>query len=400
MKMRGKRLYAATVTWVFPILFVLTMNWLDPRPNIAIPACILALVFFVGLLCFVVFDRREDASFRYSRASRRMGAMAVCASLGGIAASLPLLALGPFLGAAHFIGVTLFLLLATIPLTLATIFFGLRQGHSAEPTGARRCSLAIGLFVVLFLVYLLAVSKLAPSRKPIYPCRNNLKNLGIAFDMFREENNGLYPQLSSRPGCLSISDVSGSSAPFVSEYLAGVRICLFCPDSDRRRTQNDEFTESGQELLDNSSYIYLGYAIKNEVELDTFSRCYRERVEAGLPFDEDLPTSLEKGSGGGDKLVRLREGVERYYVTDTISVAAYAKVKSEIPLLIERPGNHKPSVIYVLYLDGHVDFIPYPGKWPATYRTFEIIEALESMRSQSDSPLDQQDAENADTEKR
>ena len=53
--------------------------------------------------------------------------------------------------------------------------------------------------------------------------------------------------------------------------------------------------------------------------------------------------------------------------------------QSEIPVLIERPWNHKPAGGNVLFMDGHVAFIRYPGAWPMTEATIGTLEALDQM---------------------
>jgi len=33
----------------------------------------------------------------------------------------------------------------------------------------------------------------------------------------------------------------------------------------------------------------------------------------------------------------------------------------------------------VLFMDGHVEFMRYPGKWPMTEETVEILESLDAL---------------------
>ncbi len=83
-----------------------------------------------------------------------------------------------------------------------------------------------------------------------------------------------------------------------------------------------------------------------------------------------LPPSY--GNGGGDTIYRLREGIERFLITDINNPAASAKAQSEIFIMLDQLGtagtttlyNHIPGGCNVLYLDGHVEFIRYPGKQP------------------------------------
>ena len=70
------------------------------------------------------------------------------------------------------------------------------------------------------------------------------------------------------------------------------------------------------------------------------------------------------------KSYRLKEGIERFLITDINNPAGSAKAQSSIWMLIDqidlRPDEfaHIPGGANVLYLDGHVEFIKYPTKWP------------------------------------
>lgn len=75
------------------------------------------------------------------------------------------------------------------------------------------------------------------------------------------------------------------------------------------------------------------------------------------------------GSGGsGDTILRLREGIERFLVTDINNPAASARAQSGISIMMDMLGtvpelfNHIPGGSNALYMDGHVEFIKYPGK--------------------------------------
>jgi len=73
---------------------------------------------------------------------------------------------------------------------------------------------------------------------------------------------------------------------------------------------------------------------------------------------------------------RLREGIERFFITDVhnpseskISQSSIFVMLDEIGLdlrHLESHGNHLPGGSNVLYLDGHVSFVKYPGNWPVT----------------------------------
>jgi len=108
-------------------------------------------------------------------------------------------------------------------------------------------------------------------------------------------------------------------------------------------------------------------------------------------MDQDLQITgsdagLGYGTGGGDTFYRLKEGIERFLITDINNPAGSSKGQSEVHVMwdytaansMEYYGdssssitgsvlfNHLPGGANVLYMDGHVEFQRYPtGKWPA-----------------------------------
>ena len=75
---------------------------------------------------------------------------------------------------------------------------------------------------------------------------------------------------------------------------------------------------------------------------------------------------------GGVLMYRLREGIERFLITDINNPAASAKAQSEIAVFFDELSteiaefNHIPGGGNTLFMDGHVEFIKYPGEWPVT----------------------------------
>lgn len=76
------------------------------------------------------------------------------------------------------------------------------------------------------------------------------------------------------------------------------------------------------------------------------------------------------GNAGGNTLYRLREGIERFLITDINNPAASAKAQSEVFVMMDRLStvvgdyNHVPGGSNVLYLDGHVEFIRFNDREP------------------------------------
>jgi len=92
-------------------------------------------------------------------------------------------------------------------------------------------------------------------------------------------------------------------------------------------------------------------------------------------FIQDIATG-PIGTAGGDKHLRIREGIERFMVTDINNPGASARGQSDLPVAWDYVGgvlgdggawsvmqyfNHLPGSANVLYLDGHVEFEKFPG---------------------------------------
>lgn len=77
------------------------------------------------------------------------------------------------------------------------------------------------------------------------------------------------------------------------------------------------------------------------------------------------------GNGGSNCVMRLRDGVARFLITDINNPGASSSAESEIFVYydslavgIVEDFNHAPGGSNVLYMDGHVEFIRYPGPAP------------------------------------
>lgn len=88
-------------------------------------------------------------------------------------------------------------------------------------------------------------------------------------------------------------------------------------------------------------------------------------------MDEDIDVDSD-GNGGGNKIYRLREGVERFLITDINNPGASAQAQSTVVIMFDSVAtspenfNHIPGGSNVLYMDGHVEFQRYEqnGKFP------------------------------------
>jgi len=103
---------------------------------------------------------------------------------------------------------------------------------------------------------------------------------------------------------------------------------------------------------------------------------------------------LVEGTAGGDKLLRMREGIERFLITDINNAGASSKAQSQVPVmwdLILAPitgdvganftnaaagFNHVPGGSNVLYMDGHAEFLKYKSRFPlSVYASYHPLTA-------------------------
>ncbi len=275
-------------------------------------------------------------------------------------------------------------------------------------------------------------------------CQNNLKQWGIIYKMYANESKGeRFPRLLAFLDSVDCDNPSGPAGygftgpaahvPSVfPEYIADPGV-FFCPsdavekpdDVKNPVTGESEFglpcsdINRGMRLAD-SSYWYLGYVFdkadadgsdggqlqfadiigpRQMVESlanvllpwiveDTLTQQNLEDVENDLDTitagfgNGGAATDLVPQPGGPTTVYRLREGIERFLITDINNPAASAKAQSEVWIMGDGIGgiprspqdsktenfNHIPGGCNVLYLDGHVEFAKYDrgGKAPVS----------------------------------
>ena len=94
-------------------------------------------------------------------------------------------------------------------------------------------------------------------------------------------------------------------------------------------------------------------------------------------FDRDYPFNpadfswlcggVPMGNGGGTTIFQLRDGIERFVITDINNPGVSAKSQSDIAVFSDNISlyldryNHVPGGSNVLFMDGHVEFKKYPS---------------------------------------
>ncbi len=258
-----------------------------------------------------------------------------------------------------------------------------RQKNDCLIIGLVVGAVAILMIMVMGILAAILLPALARAREAARraSCANNLKQMGLVYKMFANENRQeLYPELSDEAGRLMFSLYGAAGAQSVYPvYFYDLQLLLCPSDSDHELGEEPGAVSDPELLIDDHSYFYLGYVVTNDRELAAFAEAYKTHVAGGKEFLDDLPVPEGTGTAGGDAILRIREGVERFMIGDPGDLGGMARAQSDIPIMIERPENHVPGGGNVLYLDGHVEFVHYPGEWPMTEETIAILESLDAL---------------------
>jgi prepilin-type N-terminal cleavage/methylation domain-containing protein/prepilin-type processing-associated H-X9-DG protein len=259
-------------------------------------------------------------------------------------------------------------------------------------------------------------------------CQNNLKQWGLIYKMYANESPGeKYPPMqfsaySEHNADIAIGPMVMSIYP---EYLTdpAIIVCPSDPNSSILDLQDDTgkvniFDENRRDRVD-ISYAYMGWVLDKcgNDHKDTFipladlmslipqvsDRFILDDPDASGPYQfisllfatisevrqlhsagaEPLSGSFSvvdadkqvnpfmdvpMGNGNSNTIYRLREGVERFLISDINNPGASAMAQSNVWIMHDALStnvqyfNHVPGGANVLYMDGHVEFLRYPSE--------------------------------------
>ena len=85
---------------------------------------------------------------------------------------------------------------------------------------------------------------------------------------------------------------------------------------------------------------------------------------------DDFDETVIYGNGSTNRVFRIREGIERFMITDINNPGRSALAQSDLHVMWDNVStdaagfNHVPGGANVLYLDGHVEYVRYNEKAP------------------------------------
>lgn len=201
---------------------------------------------------------------------------------------------------------------------------------------------------------------------------NDLAEIWFACEAYAKDHHGVLPPLDKEPGRLMFD----RSIMYSDYRITGKSVTM--EYDDNAPVSWDEYDRNPALLkeakyINDHSYWYLGYAVVNDAEGLLFLQAYRQQVLKSGSFEQDLSV-LGKGKNVTIPRLCFPDGPAAHSaITRGANAAA-----SRTPVCVERPGHYRRySGGFVLYLDGHREFIEYPGRFPMSSEFIDVLKQID-----------------------
>ena len=265
----------------------------------------------------------------------------------------------------------------------------------------------IAIIGILAAILLPALSRAREAARRA-ACANNLKQMGLALYMYADEHRGRFPhrQVWTVTGELSREMMFNGHA-MIPEYISDVNV-VWCPSWSKPADimlRYDVGKGNGDGIIQpeevgQEPYHYTGWLLMDDINIlgplvgvvgngingrhdndeyvvTPWGELAQANVDTdGAASDNDFTVSATHAGtqvGGGSTYYRLRQGIERFMVTDINNPASSSAACSMVPLMWDHVStnpkdfSHIPGGGNVLYLDGHVEYLRYPSdRFPFT----------------------------------
>ena len=282
----------------------------------------------------------------------------------------------------------------------------------------------IAIIGILASILLPALSRARESARRA-SCASNLKQLGLSLSMYAGENHDVYApreiaavtvnEADEEEVVLS-NDMIFNGLGIFPEYMVDFNV-LWCPSWAADADAMDRYDASKGNAdgtiqpweITKEPFDYTGWMILLDHQIlgvDKIGRTgsgvggrWEESEFADTPWGELATANVEtmgraslqdfvvseehegtQAGGDGNTLFRLRDGIQRFLITDINNPGASSEASSVVPVMWDHISTkvkdfaHVPGGGNVLYLDGHVEFLNYPAnRFPMTEDSARIF---------------------------
>ncbi len=194
-----------------------------------------------------------------------------------------------------------------------------------------------------------------PCRYPVNNQPSSLLAAGASYFYAGYVLDGLFQENSNMPGqALSLTPYSYNQANGIT--LSGQTFVLAVALDHIRRGNGPAPGSIGEE--DPIAYYVHKQFFAKDISLQSIEY---------IATSHGITNFLTYGNSGGNILYRLREGIERFLITDINNPGSATQAQSTIPVMMDllstkiESFNHLPGGVNVLYMDGHVKYQKYQG---------------------------------------